>query len=113
MARAHDPMAAWKARMQPTAQANSTFHVIRAMLERCVGDTLAGQDQKFPQKYVLTVSARVPRRRGETFATVAAVCESVYFDLSPGDNSLHRRLRQLFRGADYLGGDGFELTGDQ
>lgn len=44
---------------------------------------------------------------------IAAVAASVYFDLLPADKAIHRRLRQLFRGAGYQDGDGFELTGDQ
>lgn len=113
MARKNDPLAAWKARVQPTAQAEATFRAVRAMLEKCPGDALTGQVQEFPPKYVLTVSARARQRRGQVFATVAAVADSVYFDLVPDDPVLHRQLRRLFRGSDYIAGDGFELTGDQ
>jgi len=112
MARRQDPMAAWKARMQPTKTAETNFRTIRAILEKYISDTVISQTQAFPPKYVLTVSAQIPRRRGQIFATVAAVAESVYFDLMPSDAALHRTLRKLFSGRDYMIGEGFELAGD-
>lgn len=53
MARAPDPLAAWKARMQPTDQAKATYRAIGKIVAPLAGDVLAGQVQQFPPKYVL------------------------------------------------------------
>ncbi len=109
MSKEHDLIDAWRKRVQPTATATASYKAIRKLLAACKSNVLDSAEQKLPPKYVLTFSDKSGARRGKLFASISAMGESIFFELMPAAEQLHKRLKLLFKGHRYQPSEGFEL----
>lgn len=110
MAKKTDPLAGWKKSVTPTPEAESTFRKLEKVLRALDGAAFLGQAQKFPPKYILDVSAKAPLHRGKRFASLAAVGDTIYFELIELDEAHKRRVRAALKGAKFNSYEGFEIT---
>jgi hypothetical protein len=105
-----DPLKEWKKRSQSSNEVLAGYQGLLAILQTVAGEEFIAQTQKFPPKYVLDVAPQVRLQHGKRFASVAAVGDTIYFELCQWDDAFQKQMRRGLKGVSKPEYDGYPFT---